>query len=74
MNNKLTGLARQDAFLTKIYSQPLHCPACNGQHSYIEARGSDDWIKDYPAKCPKTGEALIHQVPLLGEDYFTKAE
>jgi len=68
----LSGIEKQDAFLTNQYSRPLLCPACGGHHSYIEARGSDDWTKQLPAKCPQTGKTLIHQVIFLGgEDFFT---
>lgn len=73
MEKKLTGLEKQDAFLTNIYSLPWKCPVCDGNHTLIEARGgSTDWVKDYPLKCPVTGEALVHGVSLWGEDFFTK--
>jgi hypothetical protein len=73
MNNLSPGLQKQDALLNKIHSTPLDCPHCGSRHSYIEARGSNDWTKDYPVKCPETGGTLIHNVPQLGENYFTKA-
>lgn len=71
MDTKLTGLQKQDAFLTKKNSLPLSCPSCGGYHSYIEARGSSDWTKDYPVKCPESAEKLVHNVPMLGENFFT---
>lgn len=72
MATKLTGIQKQDAFLTGVYSRPLLCPYCNNYHSYIEARGSSDWSQNLPAKCPVTDQPLIHNVALIGgEDWFT---
>ena len=66
MTKKLTGIQRQDAFLTARYSLPLHCPACGNYHSYIEARGSSDWSKQLPVQCPYTKESLVLNEPLMG--------
>ena len=69
---KHPALERQDAYLTSIHSQPLFCPHCHGMHSYIEARGGNDWsIVNEDVKCPVTGKTLIHQVPLIGENFFS---
>lgn len=68
---QLTGLQKQDAYLTKVYSLPLFCPSCKGMHSYIEARGSNDWTKDFYVKCPVTEEPLVHQMSLFGEQFFS---
>ena len=69
---KSTGLEKQDAYLTSLHSRPLFCPHCHGMHSYIEARGGNDWGKiDGDVKCPVTGKALIHQVPLIGDNFFS---
>lgn len=73
MKKELTGLAKQDAFLTKIHSRPLHCPSCKGTHSYIELRGGNDWGKPAPNQklnCPITGDLLEHKSSLIGSEYY----
>lgn len=64
------SLKKQDEFLTKFYSQPVKCPSCGKEHSYVEARGSSNWAIDAKALCPNTGQSLIVQVPVLGGEYF----
>ena len=64
------SLKQQDEFLTKIYSQPVKCPSCGNEHSYVEARGSSNWAVDTPAHCPNTGAVLIVGLALLGGEYF----
>lgn len=61
---------QQDEFLTKVYSQPVKCPSCGKDHSYVEARGSSNWGIDAPAICPETGDILKVEVALLGGEYF----
>ena len=69
---KSTGLEKQDAYLTSLHSRPLFCPHCHGMHSYIEARGGNDWSKvEEDIKCPVTGNPLIHCIPLIGENFFS---
>lgn len=64
------SIKTQDDFLTRIYSQPVKCPSCGKEHSYVEARGSDNWAIDVTAYCPNTGAVLIVQVPIMGGEYF----
>jgi hypothetical protein len=68
---QLTGLERQDAFLTQLHSQPLFCPSCRGKHSYIELRGGNDWRKNSgDIFCPNTKEQLTHGMALFGGECY----
>lgn len=72
---ELSGLEKQNAFLTEIYSAQLLCPVCGKTHSYIEARGSSDWAKQIDeenVKCPSTGEPLSHNLDMFGAQWFSK--
>lgn len=64
------SLKQQDEFLTKFYSQPVKCPSCGKDHSYVEARGSSNWGIEAKAICPNTGALLTVQVPVMGGEYF----
>lgn len=45
---KHPGLVKQEEFLTKMFSAPLYCPSCKGQHSYMELTSHDLAIWEKP--------------------------
>lgn len=71
---KPEGIKKQEEFLNKIHSQPLHCPACEKTHTYIELRGGNDWDKESadPLLCPNTNIELIHCSSLFAEVWLSK--
>lgn len=70
-----SGLDRQELFLFKLFSTPIHCPACKKAHTINELKySSPDFGTSNKEKlfCPNTDKELIHETTMFGGENYLR--